>query len=574
MIRRNKQDAAATSPATADTKAKTKTKARTKTKGQRLSVLRIAAAGVIIAGIAFGGSHLAVHALKEGPDTSSQWFAPYVDVTLPPYLDFQDPAANPSKDVVLSFVVASPGHACTPSWGGAYDLDGAAGDLDLDRRIVRLRERGGDVIASFGGVANDELATVCTDPDALAGAYRSVVHRYHLASIDLDLEGAALDNTEAVTRRATAIKAVQASEAKAGRKLDVWLTLPMDPNGLTAAGTSAVDAMLDAKVDIEGVNVMAMEYGNSRPEGTSFVDASLSGITATAKQVRTSYHRHHKVLTLAKAYARVGVTPMIGQNFFPADRLETKDARRLYAAASKLGVRRFSMWSLNRDAPCGGNIDPAISNNTCSGVDQKPLEFSQIFSAGGGRATSNEAVANAEAMSGRSRVNSGAASTEGTGPYQDWRPRREYDLAEKIVWRGQVYESKWWNVGAQPDAPVKHDWDSPWRVLGPVLEGDPSLPTPPTIPEGTYQEWSQKTIYDTGDRVEHLGVGYRAKWWTRGDDPSVDVDNDWQNPWEVVGPPPNATTTTTAPSGGPAKTAVKVPTTSSTTTTAPTGPGL
>jgi chitinase len=45
------------------------------------------------------------------------------------------------------------------------------------------------------------------------------------------------------------------------------------------------------------------------------------------------------------------------------------------------------------------------------------------------------------------------------------------------------------------------------------------------------------TIYYPGDRVQLQGTGYRAKWWTRGDDPAADVDNAWQSPWETVGAP-------------------------------------
>lgn len=502
----------------------------------RLSPIRVAIAFLAVAAVTAIACQLTLQVIEAKADDDGRWFAPYVDVTLPPYWNFQDPTQNPSKDVVLSFVVADPDDACAPTWGAAYDLDAAAGELDLDRRIVRYRERGGDVIVSFGGVANDELATVCTDHDDLVAAYAEVVDRYDLAAIDLDVEGAALGDPAVAERRATAIAEVQADATADGGRLDVWLTLPMAPTGLTEAGVAELDAMLEAGVDVAGVNVMAMEYGASRPAGTSFVDASISGIDATATQVTEAYARQGVVLTEPQAYAKVGVTPMIGQNYSPDDRLDIEGAQELHDRASGRGVKRFSMWSLNRDAPCGGNVDPAISNTNCSGVEQEPLEFSEVF-ASDGRATDNAAIAAQQAQAGRSRVTDRAVTVEGTGPYADWRPRREYDLAAKVVWRGQVYEAKWWNVGAQPDAPVEHEWDSPWRILGPVLPDDPPPPSPPTVPEGTYPAWEQKATYDTGDRVEHLGVGYRAKWWTRGDDPSMDVDNEWENPWEVVGPP-------------------------------------
>ncbi|MCU1454734.1 MAG: glycosyl hydrolase family 18 [Acidimicrobiales bacterium] len=509
-------------------------------KKPRLSVVRSLVALVVVAGAVLGTSQIAVKALQRRASASTtRWFAPYVDVTLPPYLDFQDPATNPTPDVVLAFVVASSKDGCTPSWGGSYGLDEAASQLDLDRRIVRLRQRGGDVLVSFGGVANQELAKACTDPKALAAAYQAVITRYHLTAIDLDLEGGGLDDTAATSRRAAAIAQVQAAERRAGRRLQVWLTLPLAPTGMLPNAVAAIDGMLAAKVDVTGVNVMAMEYGASRPASMSFVAASLSGIDAAAGQVTSAYKRVGVTLTPSASFAKLGVTPMIGQNGGAADRLDTRDARRLFDESSRRGVRRFSMWSLNRDVECGGNIDPAISNNRCSGVAQTPLQFSQIFGEASGRATSTPPTTTVDENGGRASLVTSATP----GPHPDWRPRREYETGTKVVWHGQVYVAKWWNKAAQPDASVKHEWDSPWRVLGPVLAHDVPPTTSPPLPAGTYPEWHQGTIYNPGERVQHLGIGYRAKWWTRGEDPAVDVDNEWQSPWAVVGAPTDPTAT-------------------------------
>lgn len=530
---------------------------------RRVSVLRLGAAFALIGGIGFAAGRTVPRLIDPAHPSKAHWFAPYVDVTLPPSLDFQDPTVNPSKDVVLAFVVADPGHACTPSWGGAYGLRQAASTLDLDRRIVRLREQGGDAIVSFGGVANQELGHACTDPAKLAAAYRQVVDRYDLRAIDLDLEGASLDDVAGLARRATAIKAVQDERTKAGKRLDVWLTLPVAPTGLAADGVAAVDAMLAAEVRLAGVNVMTMDYGGSRPADQSFVSASVAALDASATQVRTAYRRAGVRLSREQSYAKLGMTPMIGQNDVTDDVLSTKDARRLFDQATGRGVRRISMWSLNRDQPCGANVAASVADNRCSGVDQEPLEFSRIFDAVGGRATPADDRAGADADADQpSREGWQPASVDDPAhaPYAYWRPRREYDLGTKVVWRGEVYEAKWWNVGSQPDAPVAHEWDSPWRVVGPVLPTDAPPAGPPTLPAGTYPEWKATTAYLPGQRVEELGVGYRAKWWTQGEDPSADVDNDWQTPWEVVGAPtkPKPATTTTAPA-----------TTTTTTTTTP-----
>jgi chitinase len=530
-------------------------------KADRLSFVRILLALALIAVSFVAGTRVARQALDTSEISTGYWFAPYVDVTLPPYFDFQDPVANPNLNTVLAFIVASSGEPCTPAWGGAYDLDDAASKIDLDRRIVRVRQRGGDVIVSFGGAANRELASACGDQAALTAAYRAVITRYDLTTIDLDLETEAL-NTAALARRATAIATVQSERRAAGGKLNVWLTLPMAPDGLPADAITAVDGMLDAKVDLAGVNVMTMDYGGSRPAGMDFVTASLAGLDATAHQLTASYQRIGVTFAPGKVYEKLGVTPMIGQNDDPTDRLDTEGARLLLREAASRGVSRFSMWSLNRDAKCGGNVDVAIASNTCSGVEQTLLEFSSIFSTNSSPPAKVKVSATPAPGSGAAAPTAGAATsaagatppTEGTpppaaalaavpasdaagSPYPEWRARREYDVNARVVWRGMVYEAKWWNKLAQPDAPVAKAWESPWRVLGPILASDPAPPAPPTLAPGTYPDWSQDKVYDKGDRVQFKGFGYRAKWWTRSDEPGVDPDNPWDTPWELIPAP-------------------------------------
>src|ERR1700712_699390 len=94
-------------------------------------------------------------------------FAPYVDVTATPQFGFEDPAQSSATNVVLGFVVSSPSSACQPSWGATYSLASASDKLDLDRRVARLRQRGGQVSVSFGGARNSELALGCRDETQL-----------------------------------------------------------------------------------------------------------------------------------------------------------------------------------------------------------------------------------------------------------------------------------------------------------------------------------------------------------------------------------------------------------------------
>ena len=194
----------------------------TSASGRRLSPIRVLAVLIIVGGLGALGyvgwqrGDRAVDRITAG--ASDTWLAPYADVTLVPSHAFEDAEASPAPRTVLGFVVPDRREPCTPTWGTNYDLDGAASELDLDRRIARVRERGGDVIISFGGAVNSELAVACTEQSALTSAYRSVVERYEASMIDLDIEAAALDDAAANRRRATAIRALQ-GEAPSDRPL-------------------------------------------------------------------------------------------------------------------------------------------------------------------------------------------------------------------------------------------------------------------------------------------------------------------------------------------------------------------
>src|SRR6185437_77007 len=133
---------------------------------RRLSALRLVGAVAFAASIGVGGAVFARHVATGVAEAfgSGPWYAPYVDATLTPTYAFEDERQNPSNDVVLGFVVASRDGRCVPTWGTFYSLDGAGTALDLDRRISRMRARGGSVMVAFGGAANDELALRCDVP--------------------------------------------------------------------------------------------------------------------------------------------------------------------------------------------------------------------------------------------------------------------------------------------------------------------------------------------------------------------------------------------------------------------------
>lgn len=460
--------------------------------------------------------------------SSSPWFASYVDVTATPTFPFEKMGAGAKKDVILSFIVSASSDPCSPTWGNAYTLNQAGESLDLDRRIARLRQQGGSVAVSFGGLRNNELSLRCTDEAKLYQAYKSVIDRYEINTIDLDLEGDSLNDTAAGIRRAKVIAKLQSDRRNNGESLAVWATLPVTPQGLSEAGTNSIGHLLANKVDLTGVNAMTMDYGESRPKDQSMQAAAESALTQVERQLNILYKRTGTHLTSATVWSKVGATPMIGQNDIPDEIFTLDDAKGLNAFALARGVGRMSMWSANRDTTCGSNyINLKVVSDSCSGIKQDGKSFAELLGEGfnGSLAMNAAGVTTSNALD-PSQIKDDPA----TSPYQIWSPEGAYLKGTKVVWHRTVYEAKWWTQGDLPDSPVLQSWETPWQLVGPVMPGEKPQPQA-TLPEGTYPHWSGNDQYNTSARVLFNGVPYQAKWWTQGDSPAAASSNADSSPW-------------------------------------------
>jgi chitinase len=54
--------------------------------------------------------------------------------------------------------------------------------------------------------------------------------------------------------------------------------------------------------------------------------------------------------------------------------------------------------------------------------------------------------------------------------------------------------------------------------------------------DAPYPQWSATGSYPLGYKVVENGQIYQAKWYNSGDDPSAQVQDSWQTPWELLGP--------------------------------------
>lgn len=511
----------------------------------RVSLPRLGAVLVSGSALVWAGLHFFTTVLDSPAAPGPSIFAAYVDVTLTPTYSFGTPEGPAQSNVILSFVVAGPNDACTPMWGGAYTLDSASSELDVDRRIQQLRSTGGIVTVSFGGQAGTELATGCSDPDSLKKAYQSVVDRYSLTGIDLDIEGASLADADAGARRAVAIKAVQDDARAAGGHLDVWLTLPVSPTGLTADGVAVVEQMLATGVDVAGVNGMTMDFNTGVTEGEPYSNVVLKAATALHAQVRSAYSQAGLSLDDSSAWARVGITPMIGQNDVAGEVFTLADAEVVNEFARSKGVGKVAMWSLNRDATCESPLPTVLTvvQNSCSGVDQGTQTFADVLSMDLPFASSVIASADSSDSPTASPGPSVSPSPEPdlTGepddpahsPYPIWDQYGTYPSGTKIVWLHNVYVANYWTSGVAPGTTAGSSTDSPWTLVGPVLPGDTPAPLP-TLPADTYPQWDETEVYTAGTRVQLGLVPYAAKWWTQGQEPGVSVPGG--SPWVLVLP--------------------------------------
>ena len=287
--------------------------------GRRFSFLRLFIAILCIALVAAGTWSWITFTRTAAKKLPEPWFGGYVDVTATPSYEFESKVGNVYRNVILGFVTA--GDGCQPSWGGYYTLDEAASTLDLDSRIAQTYKTDRTVTVSFGGQNGTELASACSDVDSLADAYQQVIDRYHITSLDFDIENKNLDGySETATRRAQAVAKLIANEKAKNKGKDdtshdliISLTLPADAKGLTTQGMQTVNAFLDAGVTLSTVNLMTMDFNVA---STSITQSTLikSSLNAAHAQYKTLLYSRGKLFSDHQIWELLGATVLIGQN--------------------------------------------------------------------------------------------------------------------------------------------------------------------------------------------------------------------------------------------------------------------
>ncbi len=281
--------------------------------------------------------------------------APYVDVTFPNRPVLTEVArATGHDDFVLSFILAGEG-GCNPSWGGTLPLDDAA----LLADVAALKSAGGEIVVASGGAHGPYLENACATATELAGAYRAALDAVNTNALDVDIEG----------QIPAALVTGALAELQQERETAVTLTLQVqDESGLTAQAVQILQTAAEQELDIT-VNAMVMNFA---PEG-EWADSLVPTAQAAVEQMGDVWPD----TSTEALYRRLGLTLMIGRNDTGVVTTVIDVQRVLeHARANHIGFLGF--WSLSRDN--GGCPGQETASSECSGLVQKPYEFTRLFS--------------------------------------------------------------------------------------------------------------------------------------------------------------------------------------------------
>ena len=304
------------------------------------------------------------------PPPGSKVFAPYVDMGLT--ADWQLLTIQQQSGIkvfTLGFVVGNGG--CTPTWGGVGATvanDTLPNGTTILSLVQGVRAAGGDVIISFGGASGTELALGCTTVSSLQAAYQAVLNKYSVNSstpvrLDFDIEGGATTDQTSINRRNQALVGLK----NANPGLVISYTLPVLPTGLVASGVNILNSVKTSGLNLNVVNIMAMDYGSANDNGGQ--------MGLSAQQAATNTHNQ---VVAAGLTASIGVTPMIGINDVNTEIFQLADATSLlnFANANSY-ITRLSYWSVARDN--GSCPNQGFASPSCSGISQSNWAFANIL---------------------------------------------------------------------------------------------------------------------------------------------------------------------------------------------------
>ena len=303
-------------------------------------------------------------------------YAPYYESWEPGGIA-QSAAQSGSPYETIAFVQAPSAGSCNLTWNGdsTEPIPGSTFTAD----IASLQRRGGNVIPSFGGYGADstgtEIADSCTDVNAIAADYESVISTYHVTRLDMDVEANSLTNTAGISRRSQAIKLTEQWAARHHLPLQVQYTIPVLPTGLTASGIAVLQNAIDTGTRVDVVNIMTFDYYlASEPAPLNMAAEAISAAQDTHTQLAALYPH----ASPERLWALEGITLMPGIDDYPGKTEITSlaDTAQVLGFARQHGLALLSIWAIQRD---NGGCPGTIGASTCSGITQNTWDFSHLL---------------------------------------------------------------------------------------------------------------------------------------------------------------------------------------------------
>jgi Glycosyl hydrolases family 18 len=287
-------------------------------------------------------------------------------------------ARSGARYFTLAFLQTPRRGSCTLAWNGNRKQKVTPGGRYVTD-IARLRSRGGDVIPSFGGFSADqggtEIADSCKSAEEIAEAYESVVTTYGVTRLDMDVEAKSLGNRAGIARRSEAMRLLQQWAARHHRRVQIVLTLGVEPSGLPRNCLAVLRSAVAHGVKVTAVNIMAFDYYNSNSSKPADMGAeAISALNSTHRQLMRVYPR----VNARRLWRMEGITLLPGIDDFPKKTEVTHvgDTREVLAFARSHALPLISIWAIQRD---NGGCPGVIDSNSCSGIRQFRYSFSHLL---------------------------------------------------------------------------------------------------------------------------------------------------------------------------------------------------
>nr|WP_277895912.1 carbohydrate-binding protein [Enterococcus lactis] len=406
------------------------------------------------------------------------------------------------------------------AWGGFNGLSEIDNDEwqyeGIKKSIRELRQNGGDVAVSFGGLNSGAFWEVTQNQALLYDAYMEVIQGYGLTRVDYDVEAAAMGYEENLAN-AKAVKKVQEATG-----VEVTLTLPVMDTGLISTGLAVLQAYLEAGVDLTNINLMTMCYGSSVPD---YAQGSLDSVDNTMVQLKEYYQRFMgTTLTTEQAYAKLGTTPSIGFESEAHPYFTATMFNRVVQHAKERNIGMVSYWSMNRDSKVDGgqgqvnnryeflNVAQRFTDDTPLPEDKEKPTIPENFKA--------ELVTSRRAA-------------------LSWLPATDNDFIEKynlrLIGNEEVVERSTIDTRYTFEN-LKENTTYTVELTAEDRSGNISDKTTLTFTtladnESEYPVWDPEKVYMAGDRVVYEGNIYEAKYWTQNNNPSE--SGEW-GPWRQI----------------------------------------